>query len=191
MNNNGIGILFRILLWMVLTIPVAWAEWIKMTNCVLVPHPANDGDSFVIRHQQQEHLVRLYFVDAPETNLRFPERVEEQAALFGATVERTVQAGHAATAYVEKALQKPFTVYTQNIDAQGSGRQPRVFAMVRLGDDYLCERLVARGYARVFGYRRDLPDGTFWQDYERHLQTIQEQARLDGVGLWERPRKER
>ena len=39
--------------------------------------------------------MRLYFVDAPETNPRYPERTREQAEYFGATLDQvmTVQRG--------------------------------------------------------------------------------------------------
>ena len=42
-------------------------EWITLDNCQLIPNKANDGDSFHVRANETEYLVRLYFVDAPET----------------------------------------------------------------------------------------------------------------------------
>jgi endonuclease YncB( thermonuclease family) len=44
-----------------------------------MPHASNDGDSFRVHCPEKEFIVRLYFVDAPETNLRCPDRAREQA----------------------------------------------------------------------------------------------------------------
>jgi hypothetical protein len=56
----------------------SWAaepkKWVTLTNCQYVDGKDNDGDSFRVRCGTNEFIVRLYFVDAPETNLRYPER---------------------------------------------------------------------------------------------------------------------
>jgi endonuclease YncB( thermonuclease family) len=49
-----------------------------LTGCQYVARSANDGDSFRVRCADKEFTVRLYFVDAPETNLAYPERTREQ-----------------------------------------------------------------------------------------------------------------
>jgi hypothetical protein len=43
-------------------------------GCQSVANTENDGDSFRVRSGDKEFLARLYFVDAPETNLRYPDR---------------------------------------------------------------------------------------------------------------------
>jgi len=48
--------------------------------------------------------IRLYFVDTPESDSRFPERNAEQAAYFGITPEQSVQAGKEAREFVRKTL---------------------------------------------------------------------------------------
>lgn len=55
------------------------AEWQKLENCQLVADEYGDGDSFHVRQGDKDFIFRLYFVDCPETDNRFPERVEEQA----------------------------------------------------------------------------------------------------------------
>jgi hypothetical protein len=61
-------------------------DWIVLENCRLVPNKANDGDSFHIRANDTEYLVRLYFVDAPETTSVGPARLVDQPEYFGVTV---------------------------------------------------------------------------------------------------------
>ena len=51
---------------------------VTLTNCQYVAAKDNDGDSFRVRCGTDELTLRLYFVDAPETNLRYPERTREQ-----------------------------------------------------------------------------------------------------------------
>ena len=49
----------------------------------------NDGDSFhVILLDQKELIFRLYFVDAPEEERVYADRIVEQAAYFGISTGR-------------------------------------------------------------------------------------------------------
>jgi hypothetical protein len=61
-------------------------DWITLDNCQFVPNKANDGDSFHVWANNTEYLVRLYFVDAPETASVGPARLIEQAEYFGVSV---------------------------------------------------------------------------------------------------------
>ena len=61
-------------------------EWVMLTNCQYLAHADNDGDSFRVREGTNEFLLRLYFVDTPETNLRYAERTREQSEYFGVTL---------------------------------------------------------------------------------------------------------
>ena len=47
-------------------------EWVKLTGCEYVAQDYNDGDSFGVKCGADEFILRLYFVDTPETNLRYP-----------------------------------------------------------------------------------------------------------------------
>jgi len=84
-----------IVLSLCLACSVAWGaehrkEWVMLTGCEYVPNADNDGDSFHVRCAAAKFIVRLYFVDAPETNLAYPERTREQADYFGATLDQTM-----------------------------------------------------------------------------------------------------
>jgi len=80
-------------------------EWITLENCQLVPNRANDGDSFHIRVKDSEYLVRLYFVDAPETGgVGSPERLIQQAEYFGLSVPKVIEIGQNAKSFVQTKL---------------------------------------------------------------------------------------
>ena len=66
-------------------------EWVALTDCRYVADKDNDGDSFLVHCGAKEFIVRLYFVDAPETNLRYPERTREQSEYFGVTLDETIE----------------------------------------------------------------------------------------------------
>jgi len=78
--------------------------WATRTGCSYVAHSNNDGDSFHVRCGADEFVLRLYFVDAPETHLLYPERTREQAEHFGATLDDTLKAGARARTFVRDAL---------------------------------------------------------------------------------------
>jgi len=64
----------------------SWAaerrEWVTLTNCQYVAAKDNDGDSFRVRSETTEFTLRLYYVDAPETTLTYPERTRQQSEYF-------------------------------------------------------------------------------------------------------------
>src|SRR6185503_13552166 len=68
-------------------IPKEQKEWLTLTGCTYVAHKNNDGDSFHVRCGADEFVLRLYFVDTPETNMTYGNRTQEQAAHFGATLD--------------------------------------------------------------------------------------------------------
>ncbi len=55
-------------------------EWVTLTDCQYVAAKDNDGDSFRVRCGDKGFVLRLYFVDAPEPTLSYPERAREQGA---------------------------------------------------------------------------------------------------------------
>jgi len=57
-------------------------DWITLDNCQLIPNKANDGDSFHVQANDTEYLVRLYFVDAPETASVGPARLIRAGRIF-------------------------------------------------------------------------------------------------------------
>ena len=85
-------------------------DWITLDNCRLIPNKANDGDSFHVRANDTEYLVRLYFVDASETASVGAERLIEQAKYFGVGVPQVIEIGLDAKKFVDAKLSEPFTV---------------------------------------------------------------------------------
>jgi len=166
----------------------AWADaaaWSVLEGCRLVPHANNDGDSFHVRCGDDAFVVRLYFVDAPETNLLYPERVREQAEHFGATLDDTLKAGAKARTYVREALQGPFTVVTRKASAPGRAKDPRFYGMVQVGGRGLDEMLVLQGLARAKGVVASVP-GEKARSHAERLQLLEDQAKARGRGLWAR-----
>jgi hypothetical protein len=94
-------------------------EWAQLTDCQHVDSKGHDGDSFHVRCGDKEFTVRLYFVDAPETNLVYAERTREQSLHFGITLDESMKAGVKAKERVQELLQKPFVILTQWANAAG------------------------------------------------------------------------
>ena len=112
--------------------PVKAGPWVRLPGCELVSWEHNDGDSFRVRLPSGEDFVaRLYFVDAPEDSLAFPDRVQDQADYFGVSVPRALEIAKEATAFVDKSLAQPFTVWTRW--RLGGGRGVRWAVMIQDG----------------------------------------------------------
>lgn len=161
------------------------APWATLQGCTYVPHANNDGDSFHVRCGADEFVLRLYFVDAPETHLLYPERTREQAEHFGASLDDTLKAGARARSFVREALRGPFTVTTRKASAPGRAKDPRFYGMVEVGGRNLDEMLVLQGLARAKGVAAGVPGETA-RAHAQRLQVLQEQAKQKGRGLWAR-----
>src|SRR5450432_1675252 len=86
----------------------------RLDGCIYKPQRWNDGDSFhVILPDAKELIFRLYFVDTPEEERVYADRIAEQAAYFGITPEEAIQAGHEASEFTKRALAKPFAIQTR------------------------------------------------------------------------------
>lgn len=166
-------------------LPVQARSWRYLDGMELEESSGNDGDSFHTKRKRTRYVLRLYFVDSPETDDRFPERVKEQAEYFGVTPAQAVAGGKKAVAFTNRLLaEKPFEVWTKYLDAQGSTRQGRIFAMVKVGDRWLCELLVEAGLARIYGVRDELPDGTSERLHLMRLRALEKEAKREKRGLW-------
>lgn len=157
--------------------------WVTFTNCQYVTTKAGDGDSFRVRSGTNEFNVRLYFVDAPETNLRYAERSREQAEHFGITLDETVPAGVKAKEVTKELLREPFTVRTRWASAAGGGREPRYYSFVEVGTNSLAALLVAQGWARTKGVTATLP-GQQSKDFAAKLRGLEAEARTKHLGIW-------
>jgi endonuclease YncB( thermonuclease family) len=151
----------------------AGQAWETRTGCHLAADDANDGDSFCVSCGAEDFRVRLYWVDACETSLAFPNRVKDQAAYFGITPARALLLGKEAARFAEDFLRGGFAVATRGENA-GNGR---TYANVMVGEGDLSEMLVAAGLARIHGKH----DGS---GKLRELLVMEENAKRSGLGGW-------
>jgi endonuclease YncB( thermonuclease family) len=159
-------------------------EWVTLTNCQYVAARDNDGDSFRVRCDTNEFTLRLYFVDAPETDLRYPERTREQSEYFGVTLDETMKAGAKARDTVREILREPFVVGTRWATAAGRGKETRYYALVEVGGKKLAEVLVSQGLARTKGVSPNLPTGEKAKTYVERLERLEREARQKRLGIW-------
>ena len=160
-------------------------KWRMYPDCTLVENPANDGDSFHVKYKRRRYLFRLYFVDTPESDNSLPDRIKEQAAYFGLSEKETVQLGKEATKFTQKFLADGFTAHSKLKDALGRSKKDRDYAMIQVGDKYLCEALVENGYARIFGLTEDeLPDGKSGKTLLWRLKSLEREAQKNKRGGW-------
>jgi endonuclease YncB( thermonuclease family) len=159
-------------------------EWVTLTDCQYVAAKDNDGDSFRVRCGTNEFNLRLYFVDAPETNLRYPERTREQSEYFGITLDETIKAGTKAKEAVQAMLQGLFVVRTRWASAAGRSRETRYYAFVEVGGKSLMEVLVSQGLAHTKGVMVNLPAGEKATAYVERLEALEHEARQKRLGVW-------
>lgn len=127
--------------------------------------------------------MRLYFVDAPESETAYRDRLDEQGAYFSITRQQAAQLGKEASAFTAKALAEPFTVQTRR--RKLFGYRMLVMITTSTGDD-LGELLVKNGLARIYGMKTPLPDGRTSRQYEAHLEKLEARAKEAGLGAWKR-----
>ncbi|MEX2380824.1 MAG: hypothetical protein WD490_00420 [Opitutales bacterium] len=164
---------------------LAQRKWTELDGVRLTENDSNDGDSFHARRNTTDYLFRLYYVDSTETDLRYEDRVQEQAEYFGVTIQEAMKGAAEAAEFVKNLLKdKGFTVYTRYEDARGSSTLKRYFAMVKIGDRWLCELLVENGHARIFGKPSDLPDGTPARIHWARLRKLESGAKDAHRGTW-------
>ena len=159
-------------------------DWVTLDNCQLVPNKANDGDSFHIRANETEYLVRLYFVDAPETANLGPARLIEQAEYFGVTVPQVIEIGRDAKKFVDVKLSEPFTVITRLAEGLGRSKIQRIYGLVRTKDGDLGEQLITNGLARIHGVHPAMPDGSSGEDELQRLEKLEQDAKQKKLGGW-------
>lgn len=172
----------------------AEADFETWPGCTYLEHRSNDGDSFhILDAGGREHILRLYFVDCPETNNAYPERVAEQAEALHLDEDETLAVGHYAAAVTRTLLEgEPFTVLTAGQDARGNSRLPRVFGFVVLAgrastarcEPSLDAELVARGLARRYGARADPPGPSTSASIRANHERLERRAREQHLGAW-------
>ncbi len=177
---------------------IAEGAWQRLDGCRLVSDGGNDGDSFRIEHQGQQHVVRLYFVDCPEKTLRRDNRrrLAEQAAAFGhgavstipeAVLQRMVHVGgEARQTTLQQLSEGPFTVITRGERVYDSERiYAHVFVMGKVEMSHsLAEMLTSGGLARVHTKGENIPNLMSASQVIIHLRQLAMKAREQQLGAW-------
>ena len=164
-------------------------KWEMLTDCQYVENKNNDGDNFRVKCGEKDFVLRLYFVDAPETNMRYAERTREQSEHFGVTLEETMKAGVKATGTVRETLKGPFIVWTRWAGAAGRGNEVRYYGLVEVGGKSLVEILVSNGLARTKGVTANLPTGEKSKVYIEKVHALEAEAKKRQIGVWARSTK--
>jgi len=81
----------------------------------------------------KELIFRLYFVDTPEEERVYADRIAEQAAYFDITLDAAIKTGHAASEFTQRALGKSFTIQTRWRSVFGGSR---FYAVVLTSDGH-------------------------------------------------------
>jgi DNA uptake protein ComE-like DNA-binding protein len=165
--------------------PKSVAGWETLEGCRLVDSPLNDGDSLLVRHEDQEYMFRIYWVDAPEPADSAMERVREQAQYFSISEAQATESGELARRYTRKFLRGAFTVHTRWEDAR-SDQNRRFFAILEKDGAYLSQELVANGLARIYGMptQGKWPGGPTPRVHLSRLKNSERQAQRVQVGVW-------
>lgn len=168
-----------------ITVSSARANWETLEGVRIVKYPSNDGDSFRAVHRNKEYIFRLYGADCAETDMSFPDRVEEQAQEFGVTREIALRGGHIASQRTAELLSSPFRVVTRWEDALGRSKMPRYYAYILpAGGGDLAANLLAEGLARSRG-RAPTPSPGFPRVGTREeYDQLQNRARSSRSGIW-------
>jgi endonuclease YncB( thermonuclease family) len=159
--------------------------WERLDDCKWIPNRWNDGDSFHVQTSKGEIVARLYFVDTPEAETAYRDRLDEQSAYFGITREQAGQIAHEATQFTREQLEQPFSVWTRWRFGLGRSAIGRRYCLIYTvaGED-LNELLVKNGLARIYGTRTQLPDGRDSRAYLARLKEIEAKAKADKQGAW-------
>ena len=160
-------------------------EWQTLEKCRLAPDQYMDGDSFHVLHEGKNHIFRLYFVDCPETDTSFPQRIADQMEDFGLANEKAVlAAGENAKEFTKKMLSGQFTVLTKWENARGNSRQARNYAVIFVGKKNLAEELARSGWARAYGMPADYPDAARAKSFKNGLRRLQANAIRQKLGAF-------
>lgn len=161
----------------------------RLQNLRLLDDRAFDADSFHVTDGTSNYHLRLYLVDAPETeasDATMARRVREQTRYFGLpSAEETLSLGKAAAERTRELLSQPFTAYTVGTSGLGRSTEPRIYAYVVTAEGRdLGEQLVAEGWARAQGMGRVNYAGVTQAEQRARLADLELSAALGRLGVW-------
>jgi competence ComEA-like helix-hairpin-helix protein len=163
------------------------SKWETFSGCRLVTNQVVDGDSFHVMHNGREYYFRLYAVDAPETDLEFKDRVEEQAVFFGIAQADVLRLGGLASRFTrEKLSGREITIKTRWQNGLGRGKLVRFYCFAFVDGANLAEELVANGLARIHGTKANLPGGPRSTVFTSKLKNLELDAREKKLGVHDR-----
>ena len=172
---------------LVASLAFAREPYLLLTDCRQVQNESNDADSFHVKAAGKTYIFRLYFVDAPETEASFPDRIAEQANYFGLTTDQTLELGEMARQFTKEKLGPSFTVRTRMHEAMGRSKKPRYYAFVETKQGDLAELLVANGLARLHGSSAK-PESLASPEREWiKLERLERESKQQKVGAWGAP----
>lgn len=162
----------------------------RLENLRLLEDRPFDADSFHATDGETTYHLRLYLVDAPETeagDATMARRVREQTRYFGlASAEDTLRLGKQATERTRDLLARPFTAHTARTGGLGRSSEPRIYAYVVTAEGRdLGEQLVAEGWARAQGMGRVNYEGVTQAEQRARLADLELAAALGRRGAWE------
>jgi competence protein ComEA len=161
-------------------------NWEVLDACRLLTNGPMDGDSFHVLHKGRDYFFRLYFVDAPETDVSLRERIEDQAEYFGVAVADVPRGGVMASHFTRDKLSgRELTVVTRWQNAMGRSRQARFYGIVLVQGKSLADELVSNGLARIYGLRANWPETTRSATIINRLKNLEITAREQRRGLWD------
>jgi len=180
------GRIIRLLVFLAVTTWAQAAGWDTLTGCRLKNSEWNDGDSFHVLQGSKEFIFRLCYVDTPETKAHkdLTKRTTAQARYWKIRKKDMFPLAAEAATYTKDLLAGGFTIKTQWEDAKGDSRLPRYFGVIMTSQGDLAELLVARGYARVYGFSPDYPGGISAEKYKDKLKSLEDKARESEQGAW-------
>jgi DNA uptake protein ComE-like DNA-binding protein len=161
----------------------AWEVW---EGCRLETAKYFDGDSFRIQHEGRSVVLRLYFVDAPEADNNYEDRVAQQAAYFRTSEAAVLRAGVAARAFTAQFLSKPFRVITRGEPAPGASQDERHYVIVEQDGRRLDVALVQAGLARATSPPADYPNPSSGEKMLTTLRALETTAAAQRVGVWQK-----
>ncbi|HAV13521.1 MAG TPA: hypothetical protein DCX06_08550 [Opitutae bacterium] len=159
--------------------------WEVLEGCRLIPSDLNDGDSFMIQYGENKAIFRLYYVDAPETNAVYADRVRDQARYFSIPEQDVIVSGELASQFTKLFLRGEFTLYTKWEDARGGSKQ-RYYGLIKKDGNYLSSELVKNGLARIYGMptKQAWPTGYNPRTFLSRLKNSERIAQRARTGIW-------